>query len=212
MKTKNRTTAGDLVTDGASTLDTGIVVLGKVAEPPVPEPNVAELIARFQLDTETLIDAIRKDHQAQIVEQQRKIDQLADNWTGLQAEFRELRTRIEDAIHRMNEAVKEALNAQRESSNNARKAADAAAVFDKLKASQPDFHRMVRELDAKISGAIDKTQHQADIVHGLSVRLDELDAVAVDYEETKGSVRSIDHLVKNLDAESKQRRRTEIRG
>lgn len=190
----------------------GLVVLGKVAEPPPPEPNVAELIARFQIDTETLIDKLRRDHQGQLVEQQRKIDQLSDSWDSLRAEFKTLRGAIDSAVHDLNEGVKEALNAQRHSARHAQEAASSVAVFDKLKASQPDFHRMVRDLDAKISRAVDATTHQGDLVRDLSVRLDELDAVAVDYEETKGSVRSIDNLVKNLDAESKTRRRTEIRG
>jgi chromosome segregation ATPase len=188
------------------------IILGRVPEPPAPEPNIAELVARFQIDTEALIESMRKSHQGQIAEQQRKIDHLADNWERTRAEFSELRQRIEAAVHDMNEAVKEALNAQREAVKHAAKASDAAAVFDKLKASQPDFHRMVRDLDLKISGAIDKTTHAMDLIKVVSERLDEFETVAVDYEETKGQVRGIDHIVKNLDADSKQRRRTEIRG
>jgi uncharacterized coiled-coil DUF342 family protein len=196
---------------GVQIQDPGII-LGKLADMPPPEPPVAELIARFQIDTEALIADMRKSHQSQLAEQQRKIDHLTDNWERTRAEFSELRGRIEAAVHDMVEGVKEALNAQREAVKHATKASDAAAVFDKLKASQPDFHRMVRDLDLKISGAIDETTKTVELCNGLSRRLDEFETVAVDYEETKGQLRGIDHIVKNLDADHKQRRRTEIRG
>lgn len=190
-----------------------IEVLGKAVESPgLPAPPVEELIARFQLDTEALIAGIRRDHQAQISEQDRKIGKLTDTCDRVLAEFAGLKRTIEEALHEMRGGVAEALNAQREAVRHATNASNSAAVFDKLKASQPDFHRMVRELDLKIAGALDRMTKLEGLHGDLNRRLDEFDVVAEDYEETKGTVRGLDLVVKDLNASDKARRRTEIRG
>lgn len=185
-----------------------LVVLGKVAEEPMPEPNVAELIARFQLDTEELIAGIRRDHQRQIAEQDRKVAGLEDQWTAARQELAGIRAAIEGALHEMREGVREALNSQREAVTAAKKAADSAAVFDKLKASQPDFHKMVREVQQDLGKVKDKITNVEGTLGHLSKRLDEFDLVAEDYEETKTTVRGLDPIVSTLNKESIQRRQT----
>lgn len=183
-----------------------LVVLGKVTEEPMPEPNVAELIARFQLDTEALIATLRADHQKQIAEQERKVAQLGDQWEQARAELAGIRKAIEAALHEMREGVREALNSQKQAVAAAEKAASSAAVFDKLKASQPDFHRMVQGVQQDLGKVKDKITNVEGTLSQLSKRLDEFDLVATDYEETKTTVRGLDPIVAGLNKDLIQRR------
>lgn len=181
--------------------------LGRAVEaPPPPAPDVAELIARFQIDTETLIASIRGDHQRQIAQQDRKVAQLEDQWTAARAELAGIRAAIDNALHEMREGVREALNSQRQAVAAAEKAATSAAVFDKLKASQPDFHRLVGEVQKDLGRVKDKIVSVEGTISHLSKRIDEFDLVAEDYEETKTTVRGLDPIVGSLHKEAIQRR------
>jgi phage-related tail protein len=152
-----------------------------------PEPlDPAEVVARFQLETDATIATIKREHQGQLVEQERKIARLEDAWTRTRDEVTALKRTVDDALHQMRQGLEEVLNAQRLSMAAATKAETAAAVFDKLKASQPDLHRMVRDQDKVVASVRDQMTHLAEQVGGYAKRLDELDAVAVDYEDTKG--------------------------
>lgn len=175
-----------------------------------PEPGApldpAEVVARFQLETEATLATIKREHQTQLVGQERKIAMLDDAWTRTREEVTALKRTVDDALHQMRVGIEEVLNAQRLSMAAASKAETAAAVFDKLKASQPDLHRMVRDQDKVVAGVRDKMTHLGEQVSGYAKRLDELDAVAVDYEDTKGAVRGLDMVVKDLNSEARQRR------
>lgn len=172
----------------------------------VSEPNVAELIARFQLDTEALIAGIRKDHQKQIAQLESKAASLEDQWAAARQELAGIRKTIEDALHEMRGGVAEALNSQKQAVAAAQKAADAAAVFDKLKASQPDFYRMVQGVQLDLGKVKDRITNVDGTVSALSRRIDELDRVATDYEETKTTVRGLDPIVGALNKDLIQRR------
>jgi methyl-accepting chemotaxis protein len=172
---------------------------------PAPLP-VDELVARFQIETEAALGALRAEFLRIVTDQERKVAGLADEWTRTRSEVTELRKGIEDAIHRMNEAVKEALVSQRESSRHASTAQNAAAVFEKLRAAQPDIHRMVSDQNKVIASARDQLTHLGEQLNAISKRLDEFDVVAEDYEDTKGAVRGMDLIVKDLKTESTQRR------
>jgi phage shock protein A len=182
-------------------------ILGKVQDP-APDVSVPELIARFQIETEEKLTAIRREHQAQIVQQDRKIGALEDKWGQLHQEVTTIRGAVEDGLHQMRNGVAEVNIALRQAVGFTERAEKSAAVFDKLKASQPDFHRMVRELDVKLGKVQDSQAQMLEQVNGLRRSLDELEVVAEDYEETKGAVRGIDLVVKNLNAEAGQRRKT----
>jgi chromosome segregation ATPase len=168
---------------------------------------VAELIARFQLETEALIATLRNDHQRQIVEQERKVAALSDEWTNTRAEVKALREGIEAAVHEIQTSMREAINAQREAVKAAQKAADAAAVFDKLKASQPDFHRIVGEQNKTVARLSDTVTHLGEQLQGLAKQIDAFEVLAEDYEETKGEVRGLDLVVKDLNTEARNRRK-----
>jgi phage-related tail protein len=175
-----------------------------------PEPDApldpAEVVARFQLETDAAIGTIKREHQSQLVGQERKIATLEDAWTRTRDEVTALKRTVDDALHQMRQGIEEVLNAQRLSMLAATKAETAAAVFDKLKASQPDLHRMVREQDKVVATVRDRMTHLEEQVGGYAKRLDEFDAVAVDYEDTKGAVRGLDIVVKDLHSSERQRR------
>lgn len=181
--------------------------------PTEPKPEgtsgpLDELIARFQLETDQKLAAIEADHRKASVEQERKIAALSDQWTTLGTEVQALRKEISGGLHLMHQGVAEVNNALREAVKHSQKASDSVAVFDKLKASQPDFHKMVRELEKKVAGVQDKATALGDTLNTLSRRLDEFEVVTEDYEETKGQVRSIDGIVKDLNASERRRKQS----
>lgn len=179
----------------------------------VPEAPVGadELIARFQLETEQALAAQRQESIRLVTECERRVAGLVDEWTRTRTEIEELRKTVENAIHDMRQSVAECLNAQRESARSAQAAQQSAAVFDKLKASQPDFHRMVREQNTTVASIRDGFTHIEERMRGVEKRLDEFDVVADDYEETKGTVRGLDVIVKDVNTDLQQRRRAGAR-
>lgn len=198
---KGKATEGKLADMAAMT------TLGRAAlAAEVPEPSVPELIARFQIDTESLIATMRKEHQGQISAQDRKVAALEDQWTAARSELAAIRGVVDEALHSIRQGVAEALNAQREAIAHAKKAGDSAAVFEKLKASQPDFHRLVGEVQKKLGQVEDKITHVEGTMSHLSKRIDEFELVAEDYQETKTTVRGLDPIVKVLDRDLSQRR------
>jgi uncharacterized coiled-coil DUF342 family protein len=176
-----------------------------------PAPDTSELIARFQLDTEALVATIRADHQRQLATMERKVAGLEDQWETAKAELAGIRKVIEEALHEMRGGVAEALNSQREAVKHAKHAADSVAVFDKLKASQPDFHRMVKGVQEDMGRVKDKITNVEGAIGHLSKRLDEFDIVANDYQDTKTTVRGLDPLVAGLQKDLVQRRTAGVR-
>lgn len=187
-------------------------VLGRVPPAEDPPPPIVELVARFQLDTEAAVAALRGETIKMVEGLERRVAALQDDWTRTRDEVKGLGAKVEDAIHLMGQSVSECINAQRESVGAAQRASASAAVFEKLRDSQPDFHRMVREQDKVVAGLRDALTHAQEMISGFGKRLDEFDVVAEDYEETKGAVRGIDTIVKDLNSEARQRRQVGGRG
>ncbi len=173
---------------------------------PAPPLDPVEVVARFQIETDLALAAIRQEHRQGLVALEGRVAALVDEWTRTRDTVSDLRRTVEDALHQMRKGIEEAINAQRESVAAAQKAQTAAAVFDKLKASQPDFHRMVSDQNKTVASMRDAMTLLEEQVRGYAKRLDELDAVAVDYEDTKGAVRGLDIVVKDLNTEARQRR------
>lgn len=174
--------------------------------------NIPELIARFQLETETTIRGLRSELITAVAGCEKRVAALTDEWTQTREAVRLLEQRVESAIHELTQGVREAVNAQRESVTAAQRAEQSAKVFDKLRESQPDFHRMVREQNQTIAKLRDDQTHLREIVDGYGKRLDDFEVVADDYQDTKGEVRSLDIHVKDLRTESLQRRQVSGRG
>lgn len=187
-----------------------MTVLGR--DPPAPDMSIPDLIARFQLETEAALKAQRAETVKLVEGLERRVAELTDAWTVTREGVKALEKRIESAIHDMQQAVGECINAQRQSVAAAAAAKQSAEVFEKLRASQPDLHRMVRDQDKVVASVRDQFAHLEEKVGGLSRKLDEFELVAEDYEETKGTVRSMDIAVKDLNTEARQRRQVGGRG
>lgn len=159
---------------------------------------VDELLARFQLDNERALDALRSSFQAQQGELAVKVAKLDDKCTEMVATVQRQTAQLEAAIHHTRNGVNECNEAMKVAAKAAREAADSAAVFEKLKDSQPDFHAMVRALEVRLAAVVDKNTLLADQFNGLSKRIDEFEVVADSMEETAGEVRGLDIQVKKL--------------
>jgi chromosome segregation ATPase len=197
--------AGKLA-DGAEATVLGRVVM-LPAEEPAPALDAADLIARFQLETEAALGEMRREMHRLVTEQSWTVASLRDEWEQTRGEVGGLRRTVDAALHDMRAGVTEAITAAKSASSSAGKAETAAAVFEKLKASQPDFHRMVQEQNRVIGDVRTRFEHLESRLSGYAKRLDELDAVAVDYADTKGEVRGLDLVVKDLNTEARQRRK-----
>jgi chromosome segregation ATPase len=180
------------------------------APPEAPAP-IEEIIARFQIETEQALATQRQESIRLVEGCERRVAGLVDDWTRTRGEIEALKKTVENAIHDMRQSVAECLNAQRESARSAQAAQQSAAVFDKLKASQPDFHRMVGDQNKTVATIRDAMTHVEERMRGVEKRLDEFDTVAEDYEETKGAVRGLDVIVKDVHGDLQQRRRAGAR-
>lgn len=164
-----------------------------------PETPRDELIARFQLETERALDKLRTDMLGLHEDLARKVAAVQDSCAQMTEAVRRQTRELEDAVHHTRNGVKECNEALKVAAKAARDAADSAAVFEKLKDSQPDFAAQVRALEARLAKVVDTNAHLAEQFTGLTRRLDEFELVAESMEETKGEVRGIDQAVKILD-------------
>jgi ABC-type transporter Mla subunit MlaD len=170
-----------------------------------PTP-VDELLARFQLENERAISKLRSEFQQQQGDLAMRVAKLTDVCTEMAATVNHQTQQLEDAVHHTRKGVDECNLAMKEAAKAAREAADSAAVFEKLKDSQPDFSRQVQALEVRIAAVVDRNSHLGEMLNGLTKRLDEFEVVADTMEETQGEVRGLDIGLKKLQAQERTSR------
>jgi chromosome segregation ATPase len=159
-----------------------------------------ELIARFQLESERAIEALRGDMMRLHGELATRVATLSDEARQMTATMQSQTLQLENAVHHTRKGVEECNLALKEAGKQAREAADSAAVFAKLKDSQPDFAAQVRALEVRLAAVVDSNSHISERVTGLVKQLEEFEVVAEGFEETVGEVRGLDLAVKKLDS------------
>lgn len=175
-----------------------------MADKPKPTP-VDELLARFQLQNERALGKQRAElvalHEELAVRVATLSDQCRENTVTVQRQTRTL----EDAVHHTRKGVEECNLALKEASKAAREAADSAAVFEKLKDSQPDFAAQVRALETRLAAVVDANTQLAAQFTELNRKMDELEVLDERVEEARGDLRGLDIAVKRLDSATRTR-------
>src|SRR5690348_1612327 len=100
---------------------------------------VDELVARFQLETERAIAAVRDSMQGQVADLASKVARLEDEYTKMREAASRQAIALEDAVHHTRKGVEECNEAMKVAAKAATEARDAALVYEKLRESQPDF-------------------------------------------------------------------------
>jgi hypothetical protein len=167
---------------------------------------VDELVARFQLQTERAIAAVRDDLQRQQGELAVKVAQLQDRVTDMTEAASRQATALESGLHHTRKAVEEVNEAMKVAAKAAQEARDSAAVYEKLRESQPDFTRQVQALETRLAAVVDANTHLAERVNGLVRQVEDFEVVADSFEETRGEVQGLDIAVKKLDTLSRTSR------
>jgi predicted nucleic acid-binding Zn-ribbon protein len=164
-----------------------------------------ELLARFQLDNERAIATLRRELLGLHEELARRVASLSDDCrANTVAVERQTRT-LEDAVHHTRRGVDECNLALKEAAKAAREAADSAAVFEKLKDSQPNFADQVRALERRLATVVDKNTHLEGLFRDLNRKMDELEVLDERVEEARGDLRGLDIAVKRLDSATRTR-------
>lgn len=163
-----------------------------------PAAPLDELLARFQLQNERAIGELRAEFQRQAGDLAVKVAALGDKCEAMTATVQRQTEQLEAAIHHTRNGVNECNEAMKVAAKAAREAADSAAVFEKLKDSQPDFQAQVRALETRLAAVVDKNTHLAEQINGLTKQLDQFESVVDSVEETQGEVRGLDITVKKL--------------
>ena len=165
---------------------------------------IDELVARFQVETDAKLKEMAAVHLREIQGMHRQVAQCRDSVVALEDRCTKFDRSIDDATASMRAGLREVNTALRVAVDQTRQAQEAAAVFDKLKSSQPDFHAMVRELQVKLGAVRTEQTHTNARINEILKKLDEFDLVAEDVEETRTVVRGLDPIVKNLNDMSKR--------
>lgn len=143
-----------------------------------PQTPVDELIARFQLESERAIANVRDEFRRLHGELSTRVATLQDTTTNMTAAVEQQRKSLEDASHRTRQGVSECNEAMKVAAKAAREAADSAAVYEKLKDSQPDFAGQVRALERRLAEVVDKNNHLQEQVNRLAKELESFEVVA----------------------------------
>lgn len=140
---------------------------------PVPEQAAAstlEVIARFQLQTETLLAEHRNETARELGRLQRSQGQLETSVTELRQNYREILLGFEQAQRVVRQAEAECNLALRQAVAQAEKAAMSAAVYERLRDAQPDFIGMIKAAQRKLGEGDDKLrviQERLEVLTGL---------------------------------------------
>lgn len=169
-------------------------------------PPVDQLVARFQLETERAIAAVREDMGRAIGDLARKVAVLEDRFTEMRDAAARSAVALEDGLHHTRKAVEETNEAMKVAARAAQEARDSALVYEKLKESQPDFTRQVQALEVRVAAVVDANTHLAERLNGLVSQVEQFEVVADSFEETAGEVRGLDIAVKKLDVISRTNR------
>lgn len=164
-----------------------------------PETPRDELIARFQLETERAIAAVRVDMTGLVEGLARKVAALDDRVTELGTVAARQTKALEEAVHHTRKGVDECNEAMKVAAKAAQEARDSALVYEKLKESQPDFAAQVRALEVRIAAVVDKNNHLAERLNGLVSKVEDFEVVAEGFDEVSGEVRGLDLSLKKLD-------------
>lgn len=174
-------------------------------KPAAPAP-VDQLVARFQLETDRAITAVREDMGRAIGDLARKVATLEDRFTEMRDAASRQAQALESGLHHTRKAVEETNEAMKVAAKAAQEARDSALVYEKLKESQPDFTRQVQALEARLAAVVDTNTHLAERLNGLVAQVEQFEVVADSFEETAGEVRGLDIAVKKLDTLSRTNR------
>lgn len=166
-----------------------------------------ELIAKFQLETERALKAMRTQADERAAAVELRVAQVQDRWTALEQELRVIRQQLEDGLTAMRTGVYEVNTALKEAVVQARSASEAAKVYEKLRDAQPDFARRADVLATKIGGVQDAINQVAGNVQLIERRLDKIDGRTAEFAETTGTVRAMDRIVADLSAAEQRRKK-----
>jgi predicted nucleic acid-binding Zn-ribbon protein len=142
------------------------------------DPTI-EVVARFQLQTETLLSEHRQQVSREMVKLERHQARLEDETTRLREGHAELLRGIGDAQREIRAGITEVNVALRSAVEQARKAAESAAVYEKLKDAQPDFFGMVKATKQKCGELEDRLYRAESSLNTLRGQLDKDAALLV---------------------------------
>lgn len=170
---------------------------------PKHEPQRDELIARFQLETERAIATVRDDLTRVIQGQASKVAQLEDLFSAMRDAAARQEKQLAEAVHHTRKGVDECNEAMKVAAKAALEARDSAAVYEKLRETQPDFAAQVRALETRLAAVVDANTHLAERLNGLVRQVEEFEVVADGFESTAGEVRGLDILVQKLETRTR---------
>ena len=170
----------------------------------MPDPKskqttpIDELVARFQLETDRAIADVRRELTTLYADLAVKVAAMHDRVDQMAVVANRQTAQLEDAVHHTRNGVAECNLALKEAAKQAREAADSAAVFAKLKDSQPDFAKQVQALEVRLAAVVDSNTRLHETLNTFVRRLEEFEVVADSFEETAGEVRGLDLTVQKL--------------
>jgi len=167
-------------------------------KPAQPAP-IEQLIARFQLETDRALAAIREDMGRAIGDLARKVATLDDRFTEMRDAASRQAVALDSGLHHTRKAVEEVNEAMKVAARSAQEARDSALVYEKLKESQPDFTRQVQALEVRLAAVVDSNAHLQEQVTRLVGQVEDFEVVADSFDEVSGEVRGLDLAVKKLD-------------
>lgn len=168
---------------------------------------IDELVARFQLESEGNLKFLAEEVRKAMARQDQQVASLSDSWRALEQEARDMRRVIDDGLNQMRSGVSEVNIALRRAVESAAQAEQSAKVYEKLRASQPDFIKAVQALEKKVASVQDSDRTTRDAINALSRRLDQFEGLTSDYQEVRGEVRNMDRIVTDLNGAEQRRRR-----
>lgn len=120
-----------------------------------PQP-VEEMVARFQVDTQAVIDSVRSELGKQLALVLQKCANHDTALAELRTQFGDVARKADSAEHVMRQGVKEVNEALRVAVGLAREAQESAKVYEALRESQPDLRGAVVEAQERVGRLSDK--------------------------------------------------------
>lgn len=169
-------------------------------EPELPDdsPDLATMVARFQIQVEARLDAMEQKQDKKREDVLRQLAALTDTSRRLERDAEKVRTVFDDLRHAATKSTGEMVTMLKQAHQAAGEAKDAAKVYEKLVDSRPDLLRRIEVLAEKVGQYRHEHKIWQSTVEELAKRVSAGEQLDEDYALTKHVVDDIGKRVHQI--------------
>jgi phage shock protein A len=144
--------------------------------------NTLEQLGRFQVENDRKLESLEKGYLKCNLELEKKVGALTDLCEALRADNAKLREEHREVMHRLAQTENEVVTSLKVTVEQAKKATEAAQVYERIRDAQPDTDALVQALRRETGGVSHRLLVLEEHVNTLIGKFDGLSAGLVEVQ------------------------------